>query len=468
MSGLDATFLYGETGGMHMHVVGAMVFDPSTSDEPYSFEAIKELVATRMARMPQFRQKLAVVPLRLHHPVWADDEEFDLDFHVRRIGCPSPGSMEDFGQVVADIASRRLDRAHPLWQMWVVEGLEGGLVGVVLKMHHSATDGVSGANLMAHLFDLEPHPAPAAEDDITWDPAHKPNDLALVGYALTEWARHPVRFVKVLPSTVKGISSLVMTIRRRSGGAGGMPIPLTAPKTVWNGPITAHRSVAFVDVPLVDLKAIKNAFGTTLNDVVLAVSAGALREFLAKRGELPESALQASVPVSTHGEEAATRGVNQISSMFVSLETQIDDPVERLRIISARTVNAKAEHRAVGAKLLQEWAEFAAPLTFSLAARLYANPAVSGRVTPSNLVISNVPGPSFPLYFAGARMLRFYPLGPVLDAMGLNLTVLSLLDNVGFGFIACRELLSAAELKDLAACVPAAVAELLDAAQSAA
>jgi WS/DGAT/MGAT family acyltransferase len=186
-----------------------------------------------------------------------------------------------------------------------------------------------------------------------------------------------------------------------------------------------------------------------------------LREFLAKRGELPDASLQASVPVSTHG-EGEGKGVNQISSMFVSLATDIPDPVERLRAVHEMTANAKEEHKAVGARLLQEWAEFAAPLTFGLAARLIANPAVAERITPSNLVISNVPGPQFPLYFAGAEMRRFYPLGPLTGSMGLNLTVLSLRDNVGFGFIACRELLSAAELQDLASLVPMAVAELRD------
>ena len=460
MSGLDATFLYGETGGMHMHVVATMVFDPSTSKEPYSFDRIKEVVASRLSRMPQFREKLALVPLRLHHPVWVDDEDFDLDFHVRRIGCPSPGTMEELAHVAADIAGRRLDRDHPLWQMYVVEGLEDGLIGVVMKIHHCATDGVSGANLMTHLFDLEAEPAPL-DDEPSWNPAHRPNDIALVGYALTEWARHPVRFAKILPATVKGATNLILTRRRRAGGTGGMATPLTAPKTSFNGSITPHRTVAFVNVPLDDLKTIKNAFGTTLNDVVLTVSATALREYLAKHGELPEASLQASVPVSTHAESSG-KGVNQVSSMFVSLATDIPDPVERLKHISAMTANAKEEHKAVGARLLQEWAEFAAPLTFSLAARLIANPAVADRLTPSNLVISNVPGPAFPLFFAGAEMRALYPLGPVVGGMGLNLTVLSLRDTVGFGFIACRELLP--DVDAVAACVPAAVAELLAAA----
>ncbi len=464
MSGLDATFLYTETGGMHMHVVGVMVFDPSTSTEPYSFDRIKELVASRLAGMPHFRQKLAMVPLRLHHPVWVDDEEFDLDFHIRRVACPSPGTLDELAGVAADIASRRLDRDHPLWQMYVVEGLEDGLIGVVMKVHHSATDGVSGASLLAQLFELEPDPAPR-ELAAVGEPARRPSDLALIGYAVSEWARHPMRIAKVVPSTLMGATNLIRTRRARTG-RGGMALPLTAPRTPFNGNITPHRTVAFVNVPLADLKAIKNAFGTTLNDVVLTVSASALRDYLAKHGELPESSLQASVPVSTHGEGGTKKGVNQISTMFVTLATDIEDPVERLLAIHEMTNGAKEDHKAVGAHLLQEWAEFAAPLTFGLAARLIANPAVAERLTPSNLVISNVPGPSFPLYFAGAELKAMYPLGPLTAGMGLNLTVMSLRDSVGFGFIGCRELLP--DVQDLAACVPAAVAELLDAARTAA
>jgi WS/DGAT/MGAT family acyltransferase len=464
MSGLDASFLYLETPSMHMHVCATVIFDPATAPGGYSFGRVRQLVESRLGRLPRFRKRLASVPLHLHHPVWVDDEDFDLDYHLRRIGCPTPGGIAELAVLTADIAGRPLDRTKPLWEMWVVEGLAEGRHGLIIKIHHACTDGVSGANLMLHLFDLTPDTP--REEPPPWEPEHGPGDVQLVGYALANWARHPLRLARLLPATAKGAAGLVRVRRARKDGP-GMPTPFTAPRVPFNGTITPHRAVAFVDVDLAGLKAVKRAFDTTVNDVVLAVCSGALRRWLASVGQMPESSLQAVVPISVHEASSNGHGVNKVSALFTSLATDFDDPVERLLRIAETNHNAKEEHQAVGAQMLREWAEFAAPATFSLAARLYSSSGFAARhPVVYNLIVSNVPGPAFPLYFCGGEIIGLYPLGPILEGIGLNLTVLSLRDKVGFGFISCRELLP--DIGALASEVPAALEELTAAATAAA
>src|SRR5438067_7312731 len=272
MSGLDASFLYFETPNMHMHVVGVIVFDPSTSPLGYDFDMVKEMLRNRMHLIPQFRRKLAPVPFNIHHPVWVEDGEFDLDYHVHRVGCPAPGSERDLAELVGDIASRQLDRSRPLWEMHLVEGLQNGYVASIAKMHHCTIDGVSGANMMVHLFDLEPDPPEQAEPP-EWKPEHMPSDLERMAFATASRLRRPFDLVKVVPQTVRAVTNVV---QRRRSGAGGMAAPLTAPRTSFNAPITPHRRVAFATTSLAELKDIKRAFGTTVNDVVLTITSSAL------------------------------------------------------------------------------------------------------------------------------------------------------------------------------------------------
>lgn len=459
LSGLDATFLYFETPTNHLHVSAVMILDPATVPGGYSFDKLKEFIRSRLHVVPQFRQRLAMVPFNLHHPVWFDDPDFDLDSHVRRVAVPSPGGPEELAEVAGDIVSRPLDRSRPLWEIWVVEGLEHGHVAVVAKMHHCTVDGVSGASMMVHLFDLQPEPAevPPPDDEHR---EHKPSDIELVAYAINSRLRRPLTVAKVIPSTVRALVSVVRQ-RRSDSPAGGTP--LTAPRTSFNGAVSAQRKVAFTAIPLEDVKVIKNAFGTTVNDVVLAITTGALRRYLEQGNELPDKPLVATCPVSVRTDEDSV-GANQVSAMFVTLPTHLDDPVERLMAIRENTKGAKEEHKAVGATMLQEWAELAAPNVFHQAARLYTGMKLAN-VHPvvHNLVVSNVPGPPFPLYFAGARLVAMHPLGPVMDGAGLNITVLSYLDDVGFGFIACRQMTP--RLWDLAAAVSDATAELRKAAE---
>jgi diacylglycerol O-acyltransferase / wax synthase len=462
LSGLDATFLYFETPATHQHVSAVMVFDPSGMRGGYSFERVKEYVRERLHLIPQFRRRLAAVPFNLHHPVWIEDPDFDLDYHVRRIAVPSPGGPEELADLAGDIASRQLDRSRPLWEMWVVEGLEHGHVGLVAKMHHCTIDGVSGANMMVYLFDLSPEPQPVEPPDADWEPDRRPTDLELVGYAIRSRLAKPVQLARNVPPTVQGLVNLAR--RRMQSDSPSGATPLTAPRTSFNGAITPHRKVSFTNVPLSDVKLIKDAFGTTVNDVVLAITTGALRRYLGDGLELPDRPLVASCPVSVRNEETeSVVGSNKVSAMFVNLPVQIDDPVDQLMAIRESTKGAKEDHNAIGATFLMGWAELAAPRTFGLAARLYSSmKLVERHPVVHNLVISNVPGPPFPLYFAGARLVSMNPLGPIFDGAGLNITVLSYLDSIGFGFIACRELMP--NLWELTAAITDAAADLKKAA----
>jgi WS/DGAT/MGAT family acyltransferase len=466
LSGLDASFLYLESPSNHMHVAATMTFDPSTVEGGYSFEKSKDVIRERLHLIPQFRQRLAAVPFNLHHPVWVEDPDFDLDYHVRRIAAPAPGSYRELAGIAGDIASRQLDRSRPLWELYVVEGLEHGHIGVVAKMHHSTIDGVSGANMMVHLFDMEPNPAPP-EPPSDWEPEHMPSDAELVGYAVRSRLKRPLQIASIVPKAAQSVVNVVR--ERRSSDTVNPPAPLTAPRTSFNGAITPHRKVAYGIASLNDVKAIKNAFGTTVNDVVLAMVAGGLRRYLQRTGQLPDKSLIATVPISVRppeGEDAGI-GANKVSAMFTSLATEVDDPVERLRTIAEGTKGAKEEHNAVGADMLQSLTEFAAPRLFGLAMRLYSNMKLADRgPVIHNLVISNVPGPPFPLYFAGAKLVSLFPMGPVMEGAGLNITVISYMEDIDIGLMVCRE--AVPDVWDMAADIEESLAELKKAAEAAA
>jgi WS/DGAT/MGAT family acyltransferase len=456
LSGLDASFLYLETRNIHMQVLATVVIDPATVQGGYSFEKVKRTVAERLPGAPSLRRRLYSVPFNLHHPVWVEDPDFDLDYHVRRIGCPAPGGEKELAELVADMAGRPLDRTRPLWEQWIVEGLENGYVASISKMHHCTIDGVSGANLLMHFLDLEPTPEPKSAP-AQWKPDRPPSDLELLGGALVARITKPLGVAQMFTKTAWRMGNLAV---RRIRGESGMAAPLTAPRTSFNTSITPHRKVAFARIPLDEVKAIKNSTGTKVNDVVLAVASGALRTYLEQGNEVPEKSLQAVVPVSVRtDEDKDTIGTNMVSAMFTSLATDEPDPVERLRVIAEANKGAKEEFNAIGADLLQGWTEHAAPTTWSLAMRLYGSMKMAERHPPVfNLVISNVPGPQKPLYFAGGKLVELYPLGPVMDGLGLNITVLSYMDTLHWGLMAGREAMP--RLWDLALAIPDALAEL--------
>ncbi|TML58592.1 MAG: wax ester/triacylglycerol synthase family O-acyltransferase [Actinobacteria bacterium] len=463
LTGLDATFLYMETSHNHMHVGGTCVFDPTTVPGGYSFEKVLALVESRLHLLPPFRRRLAEIPFQLHHPLWIEDPDFELEHHVRRVALPAPGDLDELARFSAEMMARPLDRRRPLWEMYVVEGLENDFIATVTKIHHSAIDGVSGAELTVVLLDLEPEPAETAPPDEPWQPDRVPTDAELVGYALSSLARQPLRAAKALRRTT--MAALDVRRLNRRPGVKPPPAPFSAPHTPLNVPITPHRRVAFTQVALADVKLVKDALGGTVNDVVLATCAGALRRYLDAKQALPDDPLVAMVPISVRTEEEKGTMGNRVSSMLTSLATDVDDPVKRLHMITEGTRNAKEQDKAIGADTLTNWTEFASPAVAALAARLLSSTAVSSRMRPFfNVTISNVPGPSFPLYSAGAQMVAFYPLGPITDGMGLNITVMSYMGDMYFGLLADRD--AVADVWELAHALPEALAELKKAASA--
>ena len=441
LSGLDASFLYLESGAQLMHVCGLIVVDPATIPGGYDFDKFKEELSRRVSDVAMFNRKLKLVPGKIDFPVWVLDEEFDIERHVHRLAVPSPGGERELSEVAGHLAGIPLDRTRPLWEMYVIEGLASGQIAVFSKMHHSSVDGVSGSNMISYLCSLEADAPPleTADDPSASASARVPSDLELVGRGVVSTVTKPWQLAKLVTPTVRTIADTVS--RARQGTA--MAAPLTAPRTSFNGTITGHRSIAFTDISLDDIKAIKNAVpGATVNDVVLALSGGALRRYLQDRGELPDSSLLASVPVSVHGETKRTGGRNKVSTIFCKLGTDLEDPRERITAMAEANAQAKEHHKAVPADTLQEWADFAAPRTFGLAVRMVSDLRLAERgPVIHNLVISNVPGPPVPLYFIGARIDALYPLGPVFHGAGLNITVMSNNGEMHIGAIACRELM---------------------------
>ena len=437
LTGLDATFLYLETANNHMHVASTAVFDPSTVPGGYSFEKVRALVEERLPLLPPFRRRLVEIPFQIHHPLWVEDPDFDLDYHVRRAALPAPGGDQELAEFAESAMGRPLDRSRPLWEMYVVEGLENGMIATVVKTHHAAIDGVSGAELTVNLLDLQPEPTPVTEPD-TWKPDRIPTDPELLAYALSSLARQPLAAAKSARRTVE----MVLNLRRRNRepGVNPPPAPFSAPRTSLNTSITPHRRFAYSQLPLDDMKMVKNKLGGTVNDVVLALCATALRTYLDENGEQPDRSLVAMVPISVRAESEKGAMGNRVSSMLVSLASDIDDPVKRLCAITDATKSAKDQEKAIGADALTNWVEFAAPAVAARAARLYSNMRLADRHNPLfNITISNVPGPNFPLFSAGARMVAMYPMGPIFDGAGLNITVMSYMGNMNFGLVACRE-----------------------------
>lgn len=461
LSGLDASFLYLETPEAPLQVAIVAVLDTSLMPGGYSFDKMVSVIASRVHLMPPFRRRLREVPFNLDHPVWVDDPHFDIVHHVRQIALPAPGGLRELAAMAARIFSTPLDRSRPLWEAWVIEGLEHGRVALLTKVHHAAVDGASGAGLLVHLFDLaRDAPSATAPGRASSNPV--PSDQALVRGAIRSQLEKPEKFVRLVRHTAQAISGLIQ--RQRDPEATHGATPLTAPRTHFNAAVTAKRDVAFVRVPLEDIKTVKRAFGTTVNDVVLAICAGALRRYLLGRHALPRDPLIAVVPISVRA-EGEERITNRLSALFTSLATNVESPTERLLAIQSVTRGAKETHHAIGAEMLQNWAEFAAPNTFHLAARFYTRFRLADRHRPvHNVVISNVPGPPVPLYFAGATVVAAYALGPVMQGVGLNVTVMSYHGSVDFGFTVSADLVP--DVWDLAAGVEPSIGELLEAARA--
>lgn len=456
LGGLDAAFLYAETPTWHMHVSALLIVDPSDVPGGFRYEALKELTIERLPELPQFRWRPVEVPLGLDRPVWVETEDFDADYHIRRIGMPVPGGPEELNELVGRLISYKLDRSKPLWEMWVIEGLADGKVAILTKIHHSIIDGVSGAGLAEILLDLEADAvrAPATVRD-SLHGHRSPSTWRLFGEGLAVAAfATPWRMMQYGSQLARKGLTILHLLR----GDRPPTTPLQTPRTRFNAPITPHRSFATASVPLDRVKALRRAYDVKLNDVVLALCAGALRRYLGERGELPEQPLVAQVPVSLRAENDRDVGT-KVGPMFTSLATDVEDPVKRLLSIHDATNRAKEMRQALSAHGIMGLTETTPPGLLSLAARMYTASGLEQHGPPLyNLILSNVPGPPVPLYLAGSRLERFYPVGPLILGSGLNVTVISYRDSLDFGFLTCPE--PAPETDDLAAGIPLALEEL--------
>jgi diacylglycerol O-acyltransferase len=457
LTSLDAQFLALETPRQSGHVAGLAMLDATTAPGGKLTAAdIEALLVERLPLLPPLRWRLAEVPFGLDYPYWIDDPNFDLDFHVRELALPQPGSDAQLGEQVARITSRPLDRSRPLWELYLIHGHESGHVGMLTKIHHALIDGMSGAEIMGLLLDLTPEgrelpPAPPPHGD------REPGELEMLARGLLVLPRYPARLLRSLPraipnadeapaifGAIPGATSLGRLAARaqRLGRDGGIPPrpKLAAPKTSFNGRISAHRRFAFGQMSLADVKAVKNEHGCTVNDVVVAICASAVRRWLIEHGELPDEPLVSQIPVSVRtSDEAGTFG-NRILLMSVPLFTNEPDPVERLLRTHEALKEMKERYPALPAGLLQDANHFIPPAVFARAARLTFRISTSGRGRPAwNLVISNVPGPQFPLYCAGAQLKANYPVSVITDGMGLNITVMSYDGHLDFGLVADRD-----------------------------
>jgi diacylglycerol O-acyltransferase / wax synthase len=450
LSGLDASFLYNETASLHMHTLKYTVLDVTGVDGGFSVGRMREELDRRLHLLPPFRRRLVEVPLGLHHPVWIEDPDFDVAAHVRRVGVPAPGGRREMDDLIGEIASWQVDRRRPLWECWILEGLaddlddppagppSGRKVGFLVKMHHALADGVAAAALLANVMELEPgavDPPPPVE---RWRPEPVPTGRRLVVDALRDGLGNLRAVPALLARTVRGLWAVT---RRRRGAGVAPPLPIRdTESTPFNGALSPHRCFATADLPLADVLAVRAALGVTVNDVVLGLVAESLRRHLLSIDALPHKALVAGVPVSSDAAGDVRLYGNKVSNLFTSLCTDVGDPVARLHAIHEVTGAAKEFHSLLGADMLADWSELFPPKPYAWLMRQYSRLNLADRHSPPiNLVVSNVPGPRRPLHIAGARLDGIWSVGPVVEGVGLNVTVWSYLDRVHVAAIGCRE-----------------------------
>lgn len=478
LTGLDAAFLYMETPTTFGHVTGLMIFErPAPDYDPYA--AVCAKYASLVGEIEPMRRRLIEVPFGLDHPYWVVDPAFDLDYHIRELRLAQPGLVDQLADQVCRIVGRPMDRTRPLWEVYVIDGLQDGRWALLTKYHHATIDGASGQLMLQIVTDTEPDAAPPGPGP-SWQAEELPTSVELLRRTAIQLARNPFRAMRVQArivgqlADVAGISG-VSSAAGKAGdavkwiaqlGRGNRPnvsLPtVTAPPTPWNKAITGHRRFAMRTTSLDNVKRLKDVTGSTVNDIVMAICAGALREYLLAHDALPDRPLRAMVPVSIRTGDEADPWTNRVSAIVAELPTDCDDPVERIARCRKAMQDAKRTHELVPAAELVDLSRYSPPVLSTAAVRLACRLRLADRMSqPFNLVISNVPGARQPMYFAGAKLCHQFPVSIVTDGQGLNVTVVSYLDRLDFGFIADRELIP--DVWDLADLHVAEITRLFDA-----
>jgi diacylglycerol O-acyltransferase / wax synthase len=451
LTGLDTSFLHLENATSHMHVGSVMIFE----GPPPPYDELIEAFERRLPLVPRYRQRLAFVPLAQGRPRWVDDPHLNLRYHVRSTALPSPGSEDQLKDLAGRVFSQQLDRDKPLWEAWLVEGLEDDRFAMVSKTHHALVDGISGVDIISVLFDTSPEPAAPTGPGDRWLPRPLPSRAQLLGEALVERATIPAEITRSLRAIVRGPRRLLGGLRDAAVGVGAMAWAglNPAPSSPYNKDIGPHRRFTWVRANLNDLKAIKDALGGTVNDVVLATVAGALGKHLRRRGQNTDGLeLKAMVPVSVRQDDERGALGNRVAAIMAALPVWCQEPGARLDIVREELKGLKSGGQAVGAQVLTDLSGFAPPTIMDQASRLMS------RQRFFNVVVTNIPGPQFPLYLLGRRMLDPFPMVPLASGQGVGVALLSYDGHINFGLVGDYDLLW--DLEDLAHDVEASLVEL--------
>jgi diacylglycerol O-acyltransferase / wax synthase len=455
LTGLDSSFLHLERDATHMHVAGCSVF----AGEAPGYDELIDTIESRLHLVPRYRQRLAFVPLNQGRPVWVDDPHFKVRYHVRHTALPRPGGDAELKRLAGRVFSQALDRSRPLWEVWLVEGLSEGRFAVLSKTHHALVDGISGVDIATVLFDTSPEPLPVAAPDHDWVARPLPSPAQLLADALLERTTVPAEVVRGVRATLRGPRTVATRLGRALGSVGSLARTglQAAPSSPFNVRIGPHRRFTWVRADLGQVKAIKNSLGGTVNDVVLAAVAGALGSYM-RRHEDPtdDVELRAMVPVSIRADIERGALGNRVAAMWAALPVGVTDPVARLHTISEEMREVKQSGQAVGAEILTRLSGFAPPTIMAQAARLQA------RQRLFNLVVTNVPGPQFPLYLLGRELQAIYPMVPLAENTALGIAILSYNGQLNFGLVADYDAM--ADVEVLADELRAAVEELAAAA----
>ncbi|MCP4904233.1 MAG: wax ester/triacylglycerol synthase family O-acyltransferase [bacterium] len=444
LSGLDATFINMETRNAPTHISSMMVYDQSTAREGrVTFKGILANIGSRLHLARCFRQKLVRVPFGFDHPYWIEDADFDLEFHVRHIALPTPGDWRQLCIQVARLHARPLDLGKPLWEMYVIEGLdevEGlppGCFAILTKIHHSAIDGVSGMEMQAATHDLAPEGKPEPPER-PWVAESQPSLVELAIRSAINNVQQPVRFARILSEAAPPAIRVLMD---RANESEDDDAPAEVPRTRFNGRVSPHRVFEASSFSLAEVKQIRKRIeGSTVNDVILAVVGGGLRKYLEHHHELPIDTLSAFAPVSTRTAEQAGAAGNQVSGMFVALHTDEGDPVKRLERVYRTTTSSKEMSEAVGARSMTDVTQTMPGALAGIAGRLVARTGLMSRMKPiAHCVVTNVPGPQIPLYFTGAKMVGSFAMGLPMEGIGLFHAVLSYNGAITISVTACRD-----------------------------